>query len=331
MMRAVFFSRILLGCLLLVCSTTLSAATIFVVDSYHANYVWTSECRQGLESALDGQHRLIYAEMDTKRISPALFDQRAETIWKQLNAVKPDLVITMDDNALKYFGPRVSQLGIPVVFMGINQNPRQYFQQNKLPNNVTGVLERLPLKQNVAILAQLSQAEKPKMLLLMDSGLTSHAILASLLGGQWHLTLDEVELNTMMVDRFEEWQKQTDVLADDGYHALLMASYAKLTDSAGHYVSEQQVLRWTNQNSQVPVFAFSRNEIGKGKAVGGPIHSAVTQGTNAAHIVNQILKTGEIPYVKIPITGDFLFSQHELLRWKIRLPHELSHNSEMVE
>ena len=331
MMRAVFFNRVWLGCLLLVCGAKLSAATIFVVDSYHANYVWTAECRQGLEATIDGQHRLIYAEMDTKRTSPARFSERADVIWQQIKQIKPDLVITMDDNALKYFGERVSQSGTPVVFMGINQNPRQYFQQHKLPPNVTGALERISLKQYAAILGQLMQAKKHRVKLLMDDGLTSHAVFESLLDGQNHLLLEGVELNTVIVSTFEAWQSHVNTLLPNGFSSLLITSYATLKNEHGEHVPAATVLEWTNKHSKVPLFAFWRHAIGKGKAVGGPVNSAFSQGESAARIANTILATGEIPYVDIPVSGEYQFSQHELLRWNIRLPHELSHNSEMVE
>lgn len=321
----------MLGLLLLCLPTSLFAATIFVVDSYHPGYGWTAECREGLEYAKDSQHQLIYAEMDTKRISPSLFAARAEAIWQQIQKTAPQLVIAMDDNALKYLGQRVSDAGIPVVFMGVNQNPRQYFEHNQIPQNVTGALERPLLKQNLVILSQLLPVRAKRMLLLMDSGVTSQAILASSLDGRQGLTIESISLDTQLVGTFEEWQAKVNAASVEDYDALLITSYAGLKDSSGRHIPYNMVSEWTSTNSPLPVFTTWRYSVGKGRAIGGLVNSGFTQGVVAARIANKVLESGLIPYFERPANGEYLFSRYELARWQIELSSEIRKESQLLE
>ena len=107
----------------------LPAKSILVVDSYHAEYSWTNVCRRGLEENLDPGHQVTFYEMDTKRIDPSRFAERAEYIWKQIERSNPDLIVTMDDNALIYLGQRIADEGYPLVFMGVKQTSWFIFQR----------------------------------------------------------------------------------------------------------------------------------------------------------------------------------------------------------
>ena len=329
--QTLFVMRIIIASLSLLIATDLSAKNVLVVDSYHASYPWTEKCRRGLEEHLDPMHQVSYYEMDTKRIHQDDFAERAKSIWKEITEMKPDLVVTMDDNALKYLGQRVADAGFPLVFMGVTHNPRGYFINNRIPPNVTGILERPLLKQNIYIISRLLLTKNRRILLMMDDGVTSNKLIEHYLGGSKNITIDWMTLDAFTVDSYSAWQAKVKELSPQEYDALIISSYGSLRDHNNQQVPDKTVLEWTSSHSAIPMFTFWLYSTGKGKAIGGVVLSGYEQGASVAHAVNTILSTGKIPSFELPRHGELIFSESELSRWNIKLPDNISIRSRLIE
>ncbi|WP_432736958.1 ABC transporter substrate-binding protein [Maridesulfovibrio sp. FT414] len=302
---------------------------ILIIDSYHSSYPWTSACIKGLNEYIAPEYDKIYFDMDTKRIPQDQFKTKAKQCMDIFHKEKPDLVITMDDNALKYSGQRISATGTPVVFMGINQNPRIYFAKNKLPHNVTGILERPLLKRSLLVLSKIYGSAN--FLLMMDNGMTSQAIIETSLQGTDRINYNSCEMDLFTTDNFNDWKKKVLNLNTNKYKGIIICNYAAMRDESGQHAAMNTVSTWTSAHSKVPVYALWEYSLGKGKAVGGLVMSGYYQGKAAAEMANTILATGRIPPVQIPSQGVLTFSKHELSRWGILLPHELSSRAKFVE
>jgi len=325
-------TRALLAYILLtLCALSVRADEVLVIDSYHASYPWTQECRQGLIQQLHPQHRVSYVELDTKRIPKAQFRKAANNAWLRYRDLSPDLVIIMDDNALNLLGERISQDGTPVVFMGINNNPRRYFSE-AIPTNVTGVLERPSLKRSTYMIQRLIRPGlEKKLLLMMDAGPTSYAIIDTSLEGQTRARFGDSILRTYLTSNWEEWQRKIKRLKKEQYDALIIANYAAIKDRNGEQITLDHVSEWTSRHSEIPVFAFWGYSVGPGKALGGLIISGVDQGRNAAQIANEILDGVRYPKIRSPISGELTYSESELKRWSIALPDDLRQAATMVD
>jgi ABC-type uncharacterized transport system substrate-binding protein len=328
-MKKLFIILSFAGILLLAAAA--HAGKIFVIDSYHADYNWTKECRQGFEDHIHPANELIYFEMNTKRICPELIPQQAEKAWQKIIETNPDIVVAMDDNSLKYLGNKISKTDIPLVFMGINANPRNYFPSCKLPPNVTGVLERPLLKRSLAMMYKVTSSEHGRFLLMMDNEMTSKAIISTSLYGKSTADYAGHVMDTFLTSSYEKWQNK--ILSQDKtkYSALVIANYAALKSSNGTQVPLDETSAWTSAHSPVPVFAFWHYSLGKGKALGGLIISGYYQGREAARMVNEILETGKIPKVSTPNQGTHIYSRHELHRWGLTLPPDIKDQASFVE
>lgn len=125
----------------------------FYVASYHKEYDWCVRTERALRKVLEGKCQLSVFYMDTKRNKAAdykrLVGQKAK---KLIENSKPDVLITSDDNAIKYLvQPYFKDHKLPVVFFGVNWTVDEY----NLPyTNVTGMVEVAPIKP------MLQQAEK---------------------------------------------------------------------------------------------------------------------------------------------------------------------------
>ncbi|PHV12737.1 hypothetical protein [Chitinimonas sp. BJB300] len=124
---------------------------IFILESYHTDFVWDMNYREALQTSLGPGYRYEIFGMDTKRLPKEKHAEMAEQGWKKIQEVKPDLVVMGDDIALSSTGPKLDATNTPGVYLGINNNPRNYGNFK----NITGVIERPFVKRNVPLILSL--------------------------------------------------------------------------------------------------------------------------------------------------------------------------------
>ena len=303
---------------------------ILVIESYHAEYEWNKNYTKGLESVLSDNAEINYFRMDTKRVAPDQYQERADLAWAEYVKSKPDVVVLADDNALKLLGPKFLEICTPVVYLGINGNPRKYIQLNK---NITGVLERPLYKRSVKYLKQILHLDHGKILILLDTGTTSKLLIDSVFDGFYTTKIGDTQISIKHVATFADWKNIVNQSADDGYSAIMLGLFQTVVDDNNKHVKSDDILKWTSKNSPVPIFGFWEMNVGKDKTIGGLVLSGEVQGLTAGGIVLQILNGVPVQNIK-PITpsqGVFVFSRSELFKWKISLPREIKSTTKFVE
>lgn len=300
--------------------TALAAARkVLVVDSYHAEYAWSKAYHQAIVNTLGDKAEVSFFQMDTKRLPKDQHQGKADEALKLIADSKPDLVITGDDAALRYVGARLSGSSLPIVYLGINNNPRNYIVDEA--TNITGVLERPLIQRNVALIRQLVPNLK-RALLLFDGDLTSQVINEEIFVGRGVLRIGDIEVELVRCYDFDAWQKQVEE-APRRYQAIWAGLYQTLRDSQGKVVPDSQVINWTAKHSKLPVFGFWDFVIGPDKAVGGLVLSGKEQGQQAAEIAKQILFQRRSPGSIFPVntgSGELMFSRSGLQRYGLKLP-----------
>lgn len=126
-------------------SSIASAWTCVYVSSYHKGYAWSDALERGLRKGLDGQCDLIQIDIDTKRNKSELYKIRKSCeVANEIIKIKPDVLITSDDNAARYLVVPYFKGGkLPVVFSGINWTVEEY---GFPAANVTGMVEVAPIR-----------------------------------------------------------------------------------------------------------------------------------------------------------------------------------------
>ncbi len=307
--------------LLLLCplSLRLWAAEILVISSYHPEYLWDQSYNASLVANLKGEHHISHFYMDTKRRPAEEFDQIAERALAYYHQVKPDLVVLGDDNAINYLATSIASLGTPVVFLGMNENPRHKGLVGH--PKITGVLERPLLKRNISEMSQLMGGIK-KALVLFDSSNVALTAIEDEFKTQTELRVGQTRVNSQLLGDYDLWQEAVLNARQNGYQAIFIGLYHTLIDEQGRHVDERQVLEWTSAHSPVPLFCFWEFTVGKGKAIGGLVLDGRDQGAKAAELVNAIL-AGAQPKTLAPraaLRGEYVFSKSELARWQLTLP-----------
>ena len=131
---------------------------VLVVMSYEETYPWVEEIREGIESVLADCCHIKYFYMNTKtdwKNGP----QRAKKAYELYKAFKPDGVIVADDDGQSMFVvPYLKDIvDTPVIFCGVNAEADKYGYP---ASNVSGVLEREPMKESLLFLRQLVPSVK---------------------------------------------------------------------------------------------------------------------------------------------------------------------------
>lgn len=324
-MKALTMFRIAL--LLSLLSSPVMAANILVIESYHAGFGWDAGYRQGLNESLASDHQLTFFEMDTKRVPSKEYEHRAELAHQAYLELKPDLVVIGDDNALSYMLPKLYQEPIPIVFLGINSNPRELLTKYYGKAGVTGILERPFYTKTMAGVGEVldSPTTNPKVLVMFDSGNTSKIAVRTIENQtaliKQNLSID-TQVQTFSTER--EWRDAVLNAKSNGVSAILVGLFQTLVDSNGESVPSEELLDWTSKNSEVPLFGFWDFSIGKGKAAGGVILDGRSQGIQAGNIAREILEKG-LDASTFPIQaghqGMEIYSAEEFKRWGLTPPN----------
>jgi len=299
----------------------ISGKRILVIESYHAQYEWDREYSRAIRERFGRRNKVSFFQMDTKRLPAGEHGRRAEAAWRAYLAAKPDLVFLGDDAALKLLGPRLVQENTPVVYLGINSNPRYYFASP--PRNMTGVLERPLFKRCISLIKELIPEAK-RVLVLLDSDLTSKIIMKEVFEDLPTQTVSQIQVDVELIDSYKVWQ-DTVRKSDPAYDFIVAGLYQTLKDAKGSPVDSEEVIRWTSANTKKPLFGFWSFSIGHEKAIGGLVLDAHEIGSMAADMGVEILQgtpPDQLP-PKFENKGLFLFSKSELAKWKISLSEEI--------
>jgi ABC-type uncharacterized transport system substrate-binding protein len=304
------------------------AKTILVIQSYHNENAWDISYKKGLEEVLGREHDLVYFEMDTKRLPESEFNMRAAQAWQAYRALQPDLVILGDDNALKYLGAKFKDTETPVVYLGINANPRKYGVTRAV--NITGVIERPLLRRSILMLKKMLPLKRA--LVLLDSKETSRVIKEDIFHGQGSMNLAGIKIDIRLISTFEEWQKQVKRARERKYDVLVAGLYHTLVDRNGEHVDPEHVITWTSANSQVPPFGFWDFSVGADKNIGGYVIFGYEEGRLAGEIAQDVL-AGDKRHVRSETGGQgrFMFSKKQLDKWGIELPEEIRRPATFVD
>ena len=149
---------------------TASPSRIFYVNSYQAGYGSSDDVMKGITETLANENvalKTFFLNAKQKN-SEAEIQESVKSALLEITNFKPDLLIVSDDNAVKdLVVPHFNNAHLPVVFCGVNWSANQY----NLGENVTGMLEVLPLKELLSELIK-NYPETKKMVVLSENSLS---------------------------------------------------------------------------------------------------------------------------------------------------------------
>ena len=312
------------------CSTLLFATQswsetkkVLLISSYHHDFPWTLQCEEGVKEVLSTTAEVDTFFMNTKQLSESEFQKSADLAWAKFEASKPDLVMLGDDNALRLMGPKLAEQSVPVVFLGINHNPRVYFSGGILPPNMTGVLERTPIMGSIRFISRVLPDVK-RILVLAGESQTSQAELKNTLLDQKKLATTGIVADVKTVNSWAAW---LEILksAHEQYDIVIPLAYFNIKDESGKYLTAYDAISDMSAITQVPIFVNQDYTVGNEGAMGALVIQGKTHGRRAGLIALSVLE-GSSPLSLLPEVDQTVvlyFNQKQLTRFGITLPEDI--------
>ena len=217
---------------------------VFYVNSYHQGYPPSDEVFAAIQHTFDSVHgiKLESFFLDSKRNpSPEKIQENVALALEQIHKLKPHLIIASDDDAVKYLVvPHFKGKEIPVVFCGVNWSAEQY----GLPApNITGMLEVLPLHENLQQVKKLNP-EARKMLILSENS-TSEQNNKVLLDTLFRSAGFEPEYT--LVNEFADW-KTVFIAANQNFDLIYLPTNGSIKNW-----DKAEAIETISQNIKVPI------------------------------------------------------------------------------
>ncbi len=269
---------------------------VLVVMSYEQANPWCKEIKEGIDSVLADTADLTYFYMDTKA-NLAGGEQKAKEANDLLNKLKPDGIISVDDNAqwmfvLPYLKDKVA---LPVMFCGVNAKAEKYGYPT---SNVSGVLERGHIRESIAFTKQLFPSLKTVGFLAKDSP-SGKALQRQIESeaGSYIVTTSSVFLanNINEVVAFGEEQGERS-------DAIFVDSLEGVYDEESTPLSNKEILAVLSKVYTKPLIGSNSYHVKQG-ALCAVVKTGQEQGNTAATMLLKAMQG--TPVSEIPITQNY--------------------------
>lgn len=291
---------------------------VFVVSSYHREYLWSQSTQRGLSQAM-----IDYGYLDNRQQADALaredkVESKAAVIRKvwmnskkrnthrdfaiatarimaELHAFKPDVVLLGDDNATNYIGNQLLDTSVPVVFWGVNGLPLKYGLVDSMDgpgHNVTGVWQSGYHRESLEVLKRIVPSARTFAILASDS-VTARPNVKVLqrLAERGELPLKLVDV--VMTNSFAEFRERTTELAKT-VDAFFVLNHDTMLDEELNHVSMLSVGRWYLENIRKPDVSHEDQFVVEGILLSAP-DMGFNQSYRAFEMAYDILEQGLNP------------------------------------
>jgi basic membrane lipoprotein Med (substrate-binding protein (PBP1-ABC) superfamily)/ABC-type uncharacterized transport system substrate-binding protein len=246
---------------------------IYIVQSYENDHVCGIPQERGIRAVIrdrlgDGvEIRTHYMNTKTVNSSPSLMRADAVKALRAIDAFKPDLVFTLDDNAFREVGLELADKPFPVVFSGLNGQPRDYNRILRFLNdagmptrNITGVYEKLHILTALNVMQEVLPDIRHVVALLDDTP-TGRAIRKQLqheMSGQ----KASISLTIRTVSTLNDYLREIERLNADPMVQAVYPAVLSVKNRQGKSVGSRDTLRIFLQRSRkpgIPInFAFAK-------------------------------------------------------------------------
>ncbi len=268
---------------------------VLFISSY--SFAWTQTQLQmsGIRAGLGEDVILDYEFMDTKRVD----DDRAlklfyEGLSYRLSQVEAyDAVILGDDAALKFALQYQEELfaGIPMFFEGVSgEDLIAAAEENPL---ITGVVETLPLEENIELGLKITPDAK-KVIAILDDSITGEAERKRFYRyAEKYPELEFGEINTSQLKTFSLRYALSSLPEDTILIYIVMTE-----DADGRLYTNRQSVQLIGECAGVPALRMVEGEVGQG-VLGGCAVSMYKSGELAARMAMDVMSGTPVESIDI--------------------------------
>lgn len=270
---------------------------VFVLHSYHSSMPWVHGLETGLEHVFKKRQyiemRSFY--MNTKRKnSPAYLRRITKEAIALIKRYKPDVLIVFDIDAQKLVAKRLAnKLNCKIVLAGITDSDDLI--DFKLASNVTGVLEKIPVKVVTEVLSLMVKKER-RLYYLSDNSLAANQLDKDIIKERWApFTLvahNKAQTFSLWKQYVLEAQTKADVILLSTYH---------MVKEEGKKMSSLKLIQWTLAHSKIPVVGLYESFVNDGGYLAIAVASyeqGYTAGKIALFLLEKKLQIDRVPFVQ---------------------------------
>mgnify|MGYP001823044924 CR=1 FL=1 len=247
---------------------------LFIVHSYEDGHICGQPQHDGALEVIkeagwqpgDNLEVAVY-HMDTKRRNNTndLIDKQARIAQEEIDKFKPDVVLTLDDNAFRTIALPNSGSSTQYVFSGLNGQPEMYDKKNKFMHNrsipggnITGVYEKLYIREAIQVLSNMHEINT--ILFLGDNSPTGQAISKQveleLLPGQ---NLQQLPCKTqqLTVDSWESFVASVQAINEHLDIGAFYLGTLLLKDAKGQTYTAPYIIEYTLLHAKKPAIGLN--------------------------------------------------------------------------
>jgi putative ABC transport system substrate-binding protein len=318
---------------------------VVLLFSYRQGWWAVEDENRGI---LEGLATLGYAEetnleitrlyMNTKTVNKTTrqMEAAAKDLLSRIEAIGPDVLLIMDDDALRHVGAKFLDTALPIVFGGVNllvtdadygwvAGPKRSALADSLEHpghNITGVLERIAIASGFNLLHQIIPQAR-SALFLSDKSTLSRQMLRTA-GDQEAFRALPIRIEKQLfTDSFEEMQ-QTVRDYQKRVDCIVMFLPWTFEDRDGRHVPQEQVVRWLLENNRRPGIAYL-DILAEEGFLCGVVVDMVQQGVHAGIVAGRILsgeRPGSIPIID-PVANRIMINLARAGQLDIDIPFEV--------
>ena len=227
-------------CLLSFISIARAEQTVLFINSNHSGDQWSEGILRGVKDRiLIEDIELISHNMDTFRHrEPGFLVQAVKDARHQINQLKPDIVITSDDNAAQYLVlPHFKNTSMPFVLCGLDWDASRY----ELPlDNITGMVETDHIASIVDLLGNYARGKRIGF--LSYDAASQHRTVEN-----YTKTLNRSFEKTYYVNSLRQWQQKFAALQTEV--DIMILGNPEAIDNW----DQQAAQKFVNQAARIPV------------------------------------------------------------------------------
>jgi ABC-type uncharacterized transport system substrate-binding protein len=310
---------------------------VLIVHSYDNGFRWSAEQNDGIIEGLkrggfdedDYDLRVFYMDARVNFTTNELIALRADIAFKTIDEFMPQVVFLTDDTAVEEVAvPYIEEhpdTDIAFVFSNFNGDPLHLpIESVEAPGvNLTGTLERIPFTDGLDAARRVFPSASHAVI-FADESPSSRTVMEAFRRSQ---TNDGAEyplqvVDFIQIDTFEEWKDKVDEYREEA-DVIGVINYHRIKDASGNIVLPKEVIKWTLENSRIPMFGLISDWSADGVAMSfgnSGFDTGVFVGQRGAEVLNGA-DAGTMPIVD-PHQYEMTFNTTTIEKEKINVPQD---------
>ncbi|MBN1968660.1 MAG: PAS domain S-box protein [Candidatus Delongbacteria bacterium] len=287
---------------------------VLILFSYHQGYEWQDNMSDVIIDNLKDKNNVLYIEyLDAINIrSEKYYDLMEQMFNEKYKNIKFDLIITTDDNALRFVNDRKFRIDeSSVIFCGINNFDKNNFQNL---TSFTGVNESISADETINLALKLRPDTK-KIVIISGSSVTTkrnlEIIRESLKKYQNHFEIKY--LSSVNIDSLGNELRNFN-------ESDLLLYITNLQRPNGESLTTSKSVEFIKQNTDAPIFGFWDFLIPYGLVGGKVVHSS-SQALGLVKLAKRVLAGEEASNIPVIMESPnrFIFNGDILSKYDIKL------------